>query len=139
MRERSKLLLKQPHLKSWSCMPHPSTTALAKVADYFKVLSELSRLQVLCALKSGTKNVSEIMALTSLGQANVSKHLKILAQAGIVTRQPKGVSVYYEIADPLIFDLCELVYARLDRYLQEQAQQLQTMELALPVSVEQGE
>ncbi|MCL6435082.1 MAG: metalloregulator ArsR/SmtB family transcription factor [Leptolyngbyaceae cyanobacterium HOT.MB2.61] len=109
-------------------MSQLSTAALAQVAEYFKVLSELSRLQVLCALKSGSKNVSEIMEITGLGQANVSKHLKILAQAGIVLRQPRGVSVYYDIADPLIFDLCELVCDRLEARLQEQSQQLQQLE-----------
>ncbi|NJO72628.1 MAG: winged helix-turn-helix transcriptional regulator [Leptolyngbyaceae cyanobacterium RM1_406_9] len=110
-------------------MSQLSTAALAQVADYFKVLSELSRLQVLCALKSGSKNVSEVMEITGLGQANVSKHLKILAQAGIVLRHPKGVSAYYTIADPLIFDLCELVCSRLETRLQEQSQQLQQLDM----------
>jgi DNA-binding transcriptional ArsR family regulator len=103
-------------------------SALAPVADYFKVLSELSRLQVLCSLKSGSKNVTEIMEETGLGQANVSKHLKILAQAGIVSRTPQGVSVYYGIAEPFIFDLCELVGDRLSTRLSEQSQQLKPLE-----------
>jgi DNA-binding transcriptional ArsR family regulator len=106
-------------------LPH---AALAQVADYFKVLSELSRLQVLCSLKSGSKNVTEIIEETGLGQANVSKHLKILAQAGIVSRSPQGVSVYYEIAEPFIFDLCELVGDRLSIRLEEQSLQLKQLE-----------
>jgi DNA-binding transcriptional ArsR family regulator len=110
-------------------MSELSAAALTQVADYFKVLSELSRLQVLCALKSGTKNVSEIMEATGLGQANVSKHLKMLTQAGMVKRQPQGVSVYYEIADPLIFNLCELVCQGLEARLQAQSQQLQQLEI----------
>jgi DNA-binding transcriptional ArsR family regulator len=110
-------------------MAQLTPAALAQVADYFKVLSELSRLQVLCALRSGSKNVSEIMEATGLGQANVSKHLKILAQAGIVTRQPKGVTVYYAITDPSIFDLCELVCQSLETRLEEQSQQLQELEV----------
>lgn len=103
-------------------------SALAQVADYFKVLSELSRLQVLCALRSGSKNVTEIMEETGLGQANVSKHLKILAQAGIVSRTPQGVSVYYQIAEPLIFELCELVGDRLSTRLEAQSQELKHLE-----------
>jgi DNA-binding transcriptional ArsR family regulator len=103
-------------------------SALAPVADYFKVLSELSRLQVLCSLKTGSKNVTEIIEETGLGQANVSKHLKILAQAGIVSRTPRGVSVYYEIAEPFIFDLCELVGDRLSLRLEAQSQQLKQLE-----------
>ncbi|WP_052128181.1 ArsR/SmtB family transcription factor [Neosynechococcus sphagnicola] len=114
-------------------------SALAPVADYFKVLSELSRLQVLCSLKSGSKNVTEIMEETGLGQANVSKHLKILAQAGILSRTPQGVSVYYEIAEPFIFDLCELVGDRLSIRLSEQSQQLKQLEgLRKPAKVETG-
>ena len=104
------------------------SAVLAPVADYFKVLSELSRLQVLCTLKTGAKNVTELIAETGLGQANVSKHLKILAQAGLVSRTPQGVSVYYEIADPFIFDLCELVSDRLAKRLEAQSQQLQQLE-----------
>jgi DNA-binding transcriptional ArsR family regulator len=100
--------------------------ALAQLADYFKVLSEANRLEILCCLKSGSKNVTEIITETGLGQANVSKHLKILAQAGIVARHPVGVSIYYEIADPLIFELCELVCDRLVINLQERSQQLKS-------------
>jgi len=103
-------------------------SALTQVADYFKVLSELSRLQVLCSLKTGSKNVTEIMEETGLGQANVSKHLKILAQAGIVSRTPQGVSVYYEIVEPFIFELCELVGDRLSIRLAAQSKQLKQLE-----------
>lgn len=103
-------------------MQETSTAAIAKVSDYFKVLSEVSRLLVLCTLKSGTKNVSEIVESTGLGQANVSKHLKILTQAGFIERTPKGVSVYYQITDPVVFQLCELVSHRLSIHLEEQAQ-----------------
>ncbi len=95
-----------------------SLVALGQIAEYFKVLSEVSRLQVLCALKTGEKNVTEIMAATGLGQANVSKHLKILTQAGLVVRQPKGVNVYYQVADPKLFELCEIVCDMLKQQLQ---------------------
>ena len=105
-----------------------SPDALAKVADYFKVLSEVSRLQVLCCLKSGSKSVSDIVAATELGQANVSKHLKILTQAGILSRKPSGVSVYYEIADPIIFELCELACDRLTIDLEARSQQINQLE-----------
>ncbi|BAZ39304.1 regulatory protein ArsR [Calothrix sp. NIES-4101] len=106
-----------------------SIQALGTVADYFKVLSEVSRLQVLCSLKSGVKNVTEIIEVTGLGQANVSKHLKVLTQAGMVARQPQGISVYYEIIDPVIFAICDLVCDRLSIRLQEQTQQLEQLQI----------
>lgn len=101
-----------------------SATALAPVADYFKMLSEVSRLQILNCLKLGEMNVTQLSEETGLGQANLSKHLKILTQASILTRKPVGVSVYYEISDPMIFDLCELVCDRLTDRMQEQADRL---------------
>ncbi len=101
-----------------------SAAALAPVADYFKILSEVSRLQILNCLKSGEMNVTQLSEETGLGQANLSKHLKILTQASILTRKPVGVSVYYEISDPMIFDLCELVCDRLSDRIQEQVSQI---------------
>jgi len=100
-----------------------SPAALQLVAEFFKVLSESSRLQIVCRLRNGPKNVSEIIELTGLGQANVSKHLKILAQAGVVTREQQGVCVYYQIANPFVFDLCELVCNSLAMQIQQQSEQ----------------
>ncbi|WP_448596111.1 ArsR/SmtB family transcription factor [Thermoleptolyngbya sp.] len=99
--------------------------ALALMADFFKVLSEVSRLQIVCALKSGAKNVTEIIEETGLGQANVSKHLKMLTQARIVAREQRGVCVYYQIASPSLFKLCDLVCDALTVQMQQQAAQLQ--------------
>lgn len=109
-------------------MLKPSPQALTPVAEFFKVLSEVSRLQVLCCLKSGAKNVTEIIAATGLGQANVSKQLKMLTQAGMVVRRPKGISVFYEISDPIVFELCEIVCDRLAIRLEEQTQQLEELQ-----------
>ena len=95
---------------------------LAPVADYFKVLSEISRLQILTCLREGAMNVSEIGEATGLGQANLSKHLKMLTEAEILSRQPQGVAVYYEIQDPMIFELCELVCDRLYQRMQQKAE-----------------
>ncbi|MEN9215317.1 MAG: metalloregulator ArsR/SmtB family transcription factor [Gloeomargarita sp. DG02_4_bins_56] len=100
-----------------------SPAVLTQLADYFKVLSEVSRLQVLCALKDGAKNVTEIMTETGLGQANVSKHLKILTQAGMVRRQPQGVQVYYQISDPTLLPMCEMVCQGLQKRLHAQLQE----------------
>ena len=113
-------------------MTDPTSQVLSPVADYFKVLSEVSRLQVLCCLKTGAKNVTEIIEATGLGQANVSKHLKVLMQAGMVTRHPEGINVYYQISDPVIFELCELVCDRLIIRLQEQTQQIEQLKLIRP-------
>lgn len=103
-------------------MLNPSPQFLTPIADYFRVLSEVSRLQVLCCLNSGAKNVTAIIEETGLGQANVSKHLKVLMQAGMVTRHPEGINVYYKISDPVIFELCDVVCDRLAIRFHEQSE-----------------
>ena len=110
-------------VKTFSAQTSP--TVLAAIADYFKVLSESSRLQILSCLQSGAMNGKEIMEATGLGQANLSKHLKALTRAGMISRQPQGVSVYYEIADPVIFELCELVCDRISQQMQQQAKEFE--------------
>jgi len=111
-------------------MANDSSVLFASVADYFKVLSETSRLTILDALReSGPMNVTEIAAATGLGQANLSKHLKVLTQAGLLSRNPAGVSVYYEIIDPVIFDLWELVCDRLKQRLEQQARSLEQFQI----------
>ena len=109
-------------------MTQISSQVLSRVAEYFKILSETSRLQILCSLKSGSKNVGEIMEITQLGQANVSKHLKVLTQAGMVVRQPQGVNVFYQIDDPTIFELCNLVCDRLVEQLETDSEQLKQLQ-----------
>ncbi|WGV25631.1 ArsR/SmtB family transcription factor [Halotia branconii] len=105
--------------------PKNTSEVLAPVAEYFKVLSETSRLQILSCLRTGPMNVTEMGEATGLGQANLSKHLKVLTQAGLISRQPKGVSVYYAISDPVIFDLCELVCDRIGEQIQKRAKEFE--------------
>ncbi|RAM50092.1 MAG: transcriptional regulator [Hapalosiphonaceae cyanobacterium JJU2] len=103
------------------------SSVIVAVADYLKVLSEVSRLQILSCLKSGPMNVMEVAEATGLGQANLSKHLKVLTQAGVLSRQTKGTNAYYEIADPMIFELCELACDRISERLQRQTESLKAL------------
>lgn len=98
-------------------------TVLTPIADFFKLLSEVSRLQIICALKSGPKTVTQIIESTGLGQANVSKHLKQLTQGRVVTRTQQGITVVYEVANPLIFPLCDLVCNSILMQIQQQNMQ----------------
>ena len=64
------------------------------------------RLQLLVALETGEKNVTELVQLTEATQANVSKKFDILSDAGMVSRRKEGRKTFYEISDPQIFKLC---------------------------------
>jgi DNA-binding transcriptional ArsR family regulator len=111
--------------------PTPKLTpgALGMIADFFKVLSEVSRLEIVCALKNGPLSVSEIIEITGLGQANVSKHLKLLTNAGVLSRSQQGIYVIYRIANPVIFPLCDLVCTSLLSQLEQKNQALSPFQL----------
>lgn len=83
--------------------------ALEYVAKYFKALAEPMRLKVLNALQDGEKNVTQLTELSGGSQANISKHLSLLTQYDLVKRESRGTNVYYKIADPSVYKLCELV------------------------------
>jgi DNA-binding transcriptional ArsR family regulator len=94
------------------------------VADRFKALAEPSRLGVLQALRGGGRTVSQLVADTGLGQANLSKHLQQLYAAGFLGRRREGVSVVYTLADADVLELCELMCRRLEN---EAASRLRTV------------
>lgn len=83
--------------------------SLEYVAKYFKALAEPMRLKVLNALRDGEKNVGQLTEISGCTQANVSKHLSLLSQYHMVKRESRGNCVFYSIADPSIYELCELV------------------------------
>ncbi|NES81311.1 MAG: winged helix-turn-helix transcriptional regulator [Moorea sp. SIO2B7] len=94
-----------------------------QVAEYFSILSEPMRLRILNLLGDGEKCVQELVEETNTSQANVSKHLKLMLQAGILRRRSEGTSAYYRVEDLLIFELCNLVCNRLAARIEQQARQ----------------
>jgi DNA-binding transcriptional ArsR family regulator len=82
---------------------------LERVALHFRVLGEPMRLKILQSICQAPRSVGEIVEAVGATQANVSKHLALLASAGLVNRRKDGQSVYYGIKDELVLQLCELV------------------------------
>jgi DNA-binding transcriptional ArsR family regulator len=95
--------------------------ALEQVAGYFQVLSEPTRLALLNLLRGGERNVGELAQLCNCTAANVSRHLALLTQHGFVTRESRGTSVYYRIADESVYALCDLVCGNVARQLERKA------------------
>jgi DNA-binding transcriptional ArsR family regulator len=85
------------------------------VANLFRAFSEASRLAIVQELKAGERSVSDIVDVLPTSQANVSKQLKMLHDAGVVSRRKEGTQVLYQIADPMVFELCRLVCDKLNR------------------------
>jgi ArsR family transcriptional regulator len=79
--------------------------AIELIAAKFRALGEVSRLKLIFAAGNGEKNVTELIAATGLSQANVSKHLKILTDSGILIRRKQGIYVFYSTVDADVFKL----------------------------------
>jgi DNA-binding transcriptional ArsR family regulator len=86
-----------------------SDKMLALIARRFKMLGEPYRLRLLQVLEQGEKTVGELVLALDGKQPNVSKHLHMLYDAGLVSRRREGTSIYYGIGDTMVIKLCELV------------------------------
>lgn len=92
-----------------------SEDQLEEVALRFRLLGEPMRLRILQAVCGKPGTVGEIVAAVGATQANVSRHLALLAGAGILARQKDGQRVYYGMKDQLALKLCALVHKHLAR------------------------
>ena len=91
-------------------IPHPLPEPLVElIAQRFRVIGEPMRIRVLDALRDGPLTINELTESLGASQQNISKHVGVLAQAGIVAREKDGNRVRCSIADETIFELCELV------------------------------
>jgi DNA-binding transcriptional ArsR family regulator len=97
---------------------------LEPIAARFRVLGDATRLAILRTLLHHGRplNVGELVAQLDMSQANISKHLRTLHDAGLVSRQARGTAAYYAVADPSISQLCEIVCGRLREQVSRQAE-----------------
>jgi DNA-binding transcriptional ArsR family regulator len=91
-----------------------SEEQLEQVALRFRLLGEPMRLRILQAVCHKPRTVNEVVKAVGATQANVSKHLALLAGAGILSRRKEGQSVYYGMKDQLAMKLCALVHKHLE-------------------------
>lgn len=103
-----------------------------EAARLFGMLSEPARLYLLRALMEGAAPVGKLVALTGIKQGTVSKHLGILHASRFVARRREGTQVWYEISEPALFELCELMCSRIQRDVEGQIARLGVGRLGNP-------
>lgn len=111
----------EPPFTSYPSMEGLTPEALSQVAAYFQALSEPTRLQILNLLRSGERNVGELAHACGYTSANISRHLSLLMQRGLVAREGRGTAVYYRIADDSVYALCDLVCGNIARQFERSA------------------
>lgn len=78
-------------------------------AQFCKTLADANRLLIIAELVKGEKSVNDLVNTLELNQSNVSKHLSLMRERGLVVSRRDGVSIYYSLSDPRIFKAIELL------------------------------
>ena len=78
-------------------------------ADICKTLANPKRIEIINLLRSGEKSVAWLLQKTDLLKANLSQHLSVMRQRGIVKARKEGLEVFYRIANPKIIKACDLM------------------------------
>jgi DNA-binding transcriptional ArsR family regulator len=86
-----------------------SALSLERTAELFGVLSTPVRLQIIRALCDGEKNVTHLLAQIEASQPNMSRHLQVLYQSGVLTKRRSGHQIFYSLAEASRALVCSLV------------------------------
>jgi ArsR family transcriptional regulator len=101
-------------------LPHPLPDALVDlIARRFRAMSEPTRIRLLDRLRDREATVAELVDALGTSQQNVSKHLAVLTDSGLVGRRREGSRVHYRITDESVLALCEQVCGSAARQLAE--------------------
>ena len=104
-------------------LPHPLPAPVVElIARRFCVIGEPMRIRILERLRDGEATVAELTESLGTSQQNVSKHLGVLHEAGILSRRKEGTHTLYAIADESVLALCEQVCGGLQRQFTELAE-----------------
>jgi DNA-binding transcriptional ArsR family regulator len=105
--------------------PLPSPQLLEEYSQFFRLLSEPARLQLLCHLRRGEMDVAGLIAATGFSQSHISRQLGHLQRAGLIHCCRDGNRSLWRADGDLIDQLCALVQSRLRQQLNERMRQLQ--------------
>ncbi len=96
----------EEEIKTWHLnMPDEMLEA---ISNRFKLLSEPMRLKILRALCEQERTVNEIVIEVNASQANISKHLALMLDNGVVKRRKDGLKCFYRISDESVIYSCYL-------------------------------
>ena len=91
-------------------------------ASICQTLANPKRLEVIDRLRDGEQSVSELAEAMKISQANLSQHLAVMRQKGIVATRREGLNVYYRLSNPKIIKACDLIRQVLLEHLEAGAE-----------------
>ena len=78
-------------------------------AGISKTLANPIRLALLHTLRDGEKSVNELIDVLGISQSNISQHLAIMRQVGIVKTRKQATNIFYSVTNPKINQACDMV------------------------------
>ncbi len=102
-----------------------TTTAAELKSDIFEALAHPNRIRILDFLRQGPRCNCEIAPELGMEQSNLSRHLKILVQAGILFSWKDGLRVNFKVVDARTFRLLDIVTSLARRDVEKRAEALQ--------------
>ncbi len=88
-------------------------------AEVCRVLGNASRIRIIEVLREGERSVGELSETLGLRQANVSQHLAVMRNKGVLRTRKVGTSIYYSVSNPKIVQACDLMRQVLLEQLKE--------------------
>jgi len=114
-------------------LPSPIPDELVElIARRFHLLAEPTRIRLFDRLRGGEATVHQLADELETSQQNVSKHLTLLAEAGVLGRRKDRNCVYYRIVDPEVLGLCEQMCGSVERHLLALAALVQSPDVTQP-------
>ncbi len=78
-------------------------------AEICKTLTNPKRIEILNALKTDERTVTDLVNILGASKANVSQHLAVMRHKGILTTRREGVNIFYRVANPKVIEACALM------------------------------
>lgn len=100
-------------------------------AEFCKGMAHPKRVQILNILKEGERSVNELVETTGIPQANLSQHLGVLRQLGLLETRRTGSKISYRISDPRIVEACDLVRETIGERVRKTRMVFESNELAV--------
>ncbi|MCK4910539.1 MAG: winged helix-turn-helix transcriptional regulator [Thermodesulfovibrionales bacterium] len=78
-------------------------------AEVCKTLGNPKRLEIISALRDGEKTVTDLVGILGVPKANVSQHLAVMRNTGVLSNRREGVNIYYSLSSNKVTEACSLM------------------------------
>ncbi len=108
-------------------LPERETWLWEMQADMCQILANPKRLQIINLLKWGELSVGALVKAMGVAKPNLSQHLSVMRQKGILSTRREGTTIFYRLAVPNITEACEIMREVLLQALSAKSERLQTI------------